>query len=72
MSQYVIWGVPAGGEYEALLVSEYAGLKDAAHAAEVAAKLEAEHGCRSTRVQRLEPLGDGSELAGMFARSLER
>lgn len=72
MAQYVIWGVPPGADCEALLVSEYAGISDVAHARKVADKLEAEHGCRSTRVQRLAPLGDGSELAGMFARSLER
>lgn len=64
--EFVIWGKAPGAEHESLLVSEHAGLKDASHVEQIRAKLELEHGCTATRVQELEPLGDGSELAGMF------
>jgi len=66
MAEFVIWGRAPGADHEALLVSEQAGLRDMDHAKAIAAKLEAEHGCTATRVQKLAPLGDGSELAAMF------
>jgi hypothetical protein len=68
LSEFVIWGKAPGAEHEALLVSEYGGLKDIRHAEQVAAKLEREHGCTETRIQKLEPLSDGAALADMFRR----
>lgn len=72
LSEFVIWGYAPDAEHESLLVSEHAGLKDQGHAERTAALLENEHGCTRTRVQRLEPLGDGSELAAMFRGSVRR
>lgn len=71
-SEYVIWGKAPGAEFETLLVSEHAGLKDQGHAERTAQKLAREYGCTAMRIQRLEPLGDGSELAGMFRNAVNR
>lgn len=70
MAEFVIWGRAPDADHESLLVSEHAGLRDEKHAQEIVAKLASEHGCTAMRIQRLEPLGDGSELAGMFRRAL--
>lgn len=70
MSEYVIWGKAPGAEYETLLVSERAGLKDRDHAERVAVTLQKDHGCTATRIQKLAPLGDGSEVRAMFAGSV--
>jgi hypothetical protein len=69
-SQFVIWGFAPGADAESLLVSEHAGLRDRAHADQIAAHLETECACTKTRVQKLEPLGDPSEIAGMFRRAV--
>lgn len=69
-SEYVIWGIPASGGMETLLVCEQAGLKDRAHADQVCETLRRDYGCRALRVQRLEPLGDGREVIAMFRRSI--
>lgn len=66
MSEFVIWGYEPGAAHESLLVSEHAGLKSRDHTESIARKLESEYGCTRTRIQELAPLGDGSELAGMF------
>lgn len=64
--EFIIWGKAPNDNHESLLVSEHAGIRDAQHARQIMAMLESEHGCRDMRVQRLEPLGDASELAAMW------
>ncbi|MCA3573114.1 MAG: hypothetical protein IOC86_04305 [Aestuariivirga sp.] len=68
--EYVLWGIPPGGKHEELLVSEAAGIRDAAHAERIKATLTADHGCTRVRVQALAPLTDGREVLRMFARSV--
>jgi hypothetical protein len=68
--EYVIWGVPPGEDHETLLVSEAAGIRDAAHAERIKAALAADHGCSRVRIQALLPLTDGREVLRMFARSV--
>ncbi len=72
MSEFVIWGKAPNGLHEILLVSEHAGLRDLAHAEETMALLASEHGCTDMRVQRLQPLGDPSEVLKLFAGSVGR
>ena len=65
--EFIIWGVAPGGESEALLVSEQAGIKSEAQAQTVIEKLETEHGCTKCRVQVFR-LSDGFEWgANLFA-----
>lgn len=71
LSEFVIWGYAPGAEHESLLVSEHAGLEDRAHAERIVGVLEEKHGCSRMRIQKLAPLGDGSELAGMFRQGVK-
>lgn len=71
MSEFVIWGKAPGAADESLLVSEHAGLQDRGHAEQIVAKLAAEHGCSEMRIQKLEPLGDASDLAAMFRGAMQ-
>lgn len=68
-SEFVIWGKAPNAKHESLLVSEFAGLKSRDHAERTIETLANVHGCTEMRVQKLAPLGDGSELAGMFKRA---
>jgi hypothetical protein len=63
-TEYIIWGVRAGQEFEEPLHVEFSSKE--AH--KIRLILEA-HGVRRTRIQRLE-FRDGSEVAGMFARAV--
>ena len=66
--EFIVWGIPPQGEHETPLVE---GIASADKARAICAKLEAEHGCTKTRVARF-VWGDGSEVAGMFRRSVRR
>lgn len=68
--QFVIWGIAPNSEHETLLVSEHVGIESLEHAKAIMQTLENEHGCSAMRIQKLEPLGDASELAQMFRQSV--
>jgi hypothetical protein len=63
-TEFIIWGVRAGQDFEEPLHAEFSSKE--AH--KIRLILEA-HGVHRTRIQRLE-FKDGSELAGMFARTI--
>jgi hypothetical protein len=63
-TEYIIWGVRSGQQYEEPLHTVYNSLE-----AQKARLILEAHGVRRTRVQRLE-FKDGSEVAGMFARAV--
>ena len=68
-TEYIIWGKEPNGDIETLLVSEKAGIASRAHADRVVAMLTDVHGCRDCRVQAF-TFGDGSEVAGLFAKAV--
>lgn len=70
LSEFVIWGKAPGAEFESLLVSEHAGLRDIEHANQTIETLTEKHGCTACRVQKLAPLTDAREVAAMFGGAL--
>jgi hypothetical protein len=70
VSEFVIWGKAPNSAHEALLVSEYAGIRDEDHAKQIVATLAAEHGCTDMRIQKLAPLCDAAEVSRMFVGAL--
>lgn len=69
MREYVVWGVPPGGDAETVLYTRAATLADARR---VAAVLEAEHGCTRTRIQTLDMGAPAESVADMFRAAVAR
>lgn len=68
-TEYIIWGKEPGSDIEMLLVSEKAEIATRKHADRVVELLTEFHGCRDCRVQAF-TFGDGSEVAGLFAKAV--
>lgn len=69
MREYVVWGVPPGGDAETVLYTRAATLADARR---VAAVLEARHGCSRTRIQIVDMSDSGASVAGAFRAAVAR
>jgi hypothetical protein len=68
-TEYIIWGKAPGTDFEDLLVSEQAGIRDRAQADRICAVLADKHGCRDLRITAFS-FGDGSEVAAMFRNTV--
>lgn len=69
MREYVVWGVPPGGDAETILYTRAATL---AEARRVAAVLEAKHGCTAVRIQSLDLSAPGESVAEAFRAAVRR
>jgi hypothetical protein len=69
MREYVVWGVPPGGDAETVLYTRAATLADARRVADA---LEARHGCTRTRIQTLDMSATGESIAGAFRAAVAR
>jgi len=67
--EYIIWGKKPDSDIETLLVSEQAEIATRTHADRVVELLTEFHGCRDCRVQEF-TLGNGAEVAGLFAKTV--
>lgn len=65
MVEFIIWGKAPGTDYEDLLISEQAGIRDRAQAERICNTLRDVHGCRDVRIQEFS-FGDGSEITLAF------
>lgn len=69
MREYVVWGVPPGGDAETVL---YTRAETLAEARRVAAVLESRHECTRTRIQIVDMDAPAGSVADMFRAAVAR
>jgi len=68
MREYVVWGVPPGGDAETVLYTRAATM---AEARRVAVVLERRHGCTAVRIQTIDLSAPGASVQAAFRAAVE-